>query len=165
MVADPAGPLVFSVVPTFSYPAGSFRGTVVFVRSVDGGRSRQPARTVLDAGAGWLTTGHHLAVLTGGVLLDVFALIDLRGDPRRSALQVAVAGSPDWGGTWSPPTVVADIRSVGVTDPESGDPVASGTRLQPAVSVDRSTGRVYVAWQGARFTGGQADAIALACLR
>jgi hypothetical protein len=165
IAADPAGSSVFSVVPTFSYPAGpggSFRGTVVFSRSVDGGRTWQPARTVLDAGAGWLTTGHQLAVLPGGMLLDVFTLIDVRKDPWRPALQVAVTRSSDRGGTWSPPTVVADIRSVGVTDPESGDPVAGGTRLQPAVSVDRSSGRVYVAWQDARFSGGQADAIALA---
>jgi hypothetical protein len=41
--------------------------------------------------------------------------------------------------------VVADLRSVGVTDPESGDPVASGTRWQPAVAVDATSGRVYVA--------------------
>src|SRR6266545_3066410 len=58
IAADPADPrTVYGVVPTFSYPAapdGSFRGTVVFARSLDGGRSWQPARSVLDTGAGRL---------------------------------------------------------------------------------------------------------------
>src|SRR6266508_4494274 len=165
IAADPADPrTVYGVVPTFSYPSepgGSFRGTVVFARSLDGGRSWQPARSVLDTGAGRLTTGHQLAVLPGGTLLDIFTLIDLREDPRRSAIQVAVMRSNDRGGSWSPPTVIADLRSVGVVDPETGDPVASGTRLQPAVAIDPASGRVYVAWQDARFSHGQADAIAL----
>jgi hypothetical protein len=166
IAADPANPrAVYAVVPTFSYlsgPGGSFRGTVVFARSRNGGRSWQPPRTVLDTGDGRLTTGHQLAVLPGGTLLDVFTLIDLRTDPQRPALQVAVMRSGDRGDSWSPPTVIADLRSAGITDPESGDPVASGTRLQPAMAVDAASGRVHVAWQDARFSQGQADAIALA---
>ena len=166
--ADPADPImVYGVVPTFSYPSdpsepgGSFRGTVVFARSLDGGRSWQPARSILDTGAGRLTTGHQLAVLPDRTLLDLFTLIDLRENPRRPALQVAVMRSTDRGATWSPPTVVADIRSVGITDPGTADPVAGGTRLQPALAVDPASGRVYVAWQDSRFSHGQADAIAL----
>jgi hypothetical protein len=166
IAADSADPRpVYAVVPTFSYPSepgGAFHGTVVFARSLNGGRSWQPARTVLETGAGLLTTGHQLAVLPGGALLDTFTLIDLRQDPQRPALQVAAMRSYDRGATWSPPTVVADLRSVGVTDPETGDPVAGGTRFQPAVAVDRTTRQVYVAWQDARFNQGQADAIALA---
>jgi hypothetical protein len=166
IVADPADPRpVYAVVPTFSYPSGpggSFRGTLVFARSLDAGNSWQPARSVLDTGAGLLTTGHQLTVLPGGPLLDIFTLIDLRGDPQRPALQVAVMRSTDRGDSWSPPTVIADIWSVGVSDPETGDLVAGGTRVQPAMAVDPISGRVYVAWQDARFTRGKADAIALA---
>jgi hypothetical protein len=166
IAADPADPgPVYAVVPRFFYPSGpggSFRGTVVFARSRNGGRSWQPARTVLDAGADRVTTGHQLAVLPDGILLDVFTLIDLREDPQRPSLQVAMVRSEDRGGSWSPPTVIADLRSVGVVDPESGDLVASGTRLHPALAVDPASGRVYVSWQDARFSQGQADAIALA---
>jgi hypothetical protein len=166
IAADPADPrAVYAVVPTFSSPSGpggSFRGTVVFARSRNGGRSWQPPRTVLDTGDGRLTTGHQLAVLPGGTLLDVFVLIDLRTDPQRPALQVAVTRSGDRGDSWSPLTVIADLQSAGITDPETGDPVASGTRLQPAMAVDAASGRVHVAWQDARFSQGQADAIALA---
>jgi hypothetical protein len=166
IAADPANPrAVYAVVPRFFYPSepgGSFRGTVVFARSRNGGRSWQPPRTVLDTGAGRLTTGHQLVVLPDGALLDVFTLLDLGADPQRPAQQVAAMRSNDWGGSWSPPTVIADLRSVGVSDPETGDPVAGGTRFQPAVAVDAASGRVYVAWQDARFSQGQADAIALA---
>ena len=69
--------------------------------------------------------------------------------------------STDRGRTWSQPAIAAELGSVGVNDPESGDPVASGTRLQPAVAVDPAEVRVFVAWQDARFSQGQADAIAL----
>src|SRR6266511_737805 len=166
IAADPAYPrTVYGVVPTFSSPSqpgGSFRGTVIVARSLDGGTSWQPPRDVLDTGADRLTTGHQLAVLPDGTLLDVLVLIDLSQDPRQPTLQVAVLRSNDRGGSWSPPTVIADLRSAGVTDPETGDPVASGTRLQPAVAVDPASGRVHVAWQDARFSHGQADAIALA---
>jgi hypothetical protein len=169
IAAAPANPrAVYAVVPTFSYPSGpggSFRGTVSFARSRNGGRSWQPPRSILDTGADRLTTGHQLAVLPGGTLLDVFTLIDLRTDPQRPALQVAMMRSSDRGGSWSPPTVIADLRSLGVADPESGDPVASGTRLQPALAVDPASGRVLVAWQDARFSHGQADAIALSWSR
>jgi hypothetical protein len=169
IVTDPADPRpVYAVVPRFFYPSGpggSFGGTVVFVRSLNGGRSWQPPRSILDTGADRLTTGHQLAALPGGTLLDVFTLIDLGTDPQRPALQVAIMRSDDRGGSWSPPTVIADLRSVGVTDPESGDPVASGTRFQPAVALDPASGRVVVAWQDARFSRGQADAIALSWSR
>lgn len=166
IAADPADPRpVYAVVPAFFYPSGpggSFHGTVVFARSPNGGRSWQPARTVLDTGAGLLTTGHQLRVLPGGTLLDIFTLIDVREDPQPPVLRVAVMRSSDRGDSWSPPAVISDIRSVGITDPETGDPVSSGTRFQPAVAVDPTTGRVYVAWQDARFSQGQADAIAVA---
>jgi hypothetical protein len=161
--ADPRS--VYAVVPTFSYPdgpGGSFRGTVVVARSRNGGRSWQPPRSVWAAGAGWLTTGHQLVVLPEGTLLDVFVLLDLRSDPQRPALQVGVLRSGDRGGGWSPLTVIAELRSVGVTDLEGGDPVAGGTRFRPAVAVDSASGRVLVAWQDARFSQGQADVIALA---
>jgi hypothetical protein len=85
IAADPANPrMVYAVVPRFFYPSepgGSFRGTVVFARSRNGGSSWQPPRTVLDTGAGRLTTGHQLVVLPGGALLDVFTLLDLGADP------------------------------------------------------------------------------------
>src|SRR6266542_2885981 len=48
---DPANPrLVYGVVPTFSYPSeagGSFRGTVVVARSLDGGSRCQLAKSVV----------------------------------------------------------------------------------------------------------------------
>jgi hypothetical protein len=138
---------------------------VVFARSRDGGSSWLPARSILDTGADRLTTGHQLVVLPGGSLLDVFTLIGLHTDPQQPELQVAMMRSDDRGDSWSRPTGIAELRSVGVVDPESGVPVASGTRLQPAVAVDAASGRAFVAWQDARFSRGQADAIALSWSR
>jgi hypothetical protein len=169
IATDPADPrTVYAVVPRFFYPSepsGSFRGVVAFARSRNGGSSWQPARSILDTGAGRVSTGHQLVVLPDGTLLDVFTLIDLGTDPQQPALQVAVMRSEDRGGSWSPPMVIADLRSVGVTDPETGDPVASGTRLHPALAVDPAGEQVFVAWQDARFSHGQVDAVALSWSR
>src|SRR6266508_597428 len=91
IAADPADPrLVYGVVPTFSYPSeagGSFRGTVVVARSLDGGSRWQPARSVLDSGR------VHVAWQ----------------DARFSHGQadaIALAFSPDDGTTWTTPAKV-----------------------------------------------------------
>lgn len=154
---------VYAAAALFSYPdaaGGQFRGRVTVARSRDGGRSWS-AGVALDTGDGGLTTGHQLAVLPDHTVVDVFTAIDVRTDPQHPVLHIAEIRSRDGGRTWSAPDTVADLNSVGVTDPDSGDAVAGGTRLQPAVAVDPSTGRVFIAWQDARFGGGRVDAIAL----
>jgi len=98
----------------------------VFARSLNGARSWQPARPILDTGAGLLTTGHQLAVPRR--LLDIFTLIDLRQDPQRPTLPVAVMRSTDRGASWSPPAVVADTGVGGHHRPRTGDPLTGGTR-------------------------------------
>jgi hypothetical protein len=160
--ADPRH--VYGLVPFFGYPdgpGGEFRGTVAFARSEDGGATWSSAWQLPDMGDGWLSTGHQLSVLGDGTLVDVFTLLDLRQDPQRPRVYIAAIRSHDRGETWTEPTTIAETRSVGVRDPENSDLVASGTRYQPAVTVDRRAYRLFVAWQDPRFNDGQADAIAL----
>jgi hypothetical protein len=47
-----------------------------------------------------------------------------------------------------------------VCDPDSGDPVRAGTNL-PDIAVDPDTGRVYVVWADARFSGGRTTDVVL----
>jgi hypothetical protein len=76
-------------------------------------------------------------------------------------LHVALLRSTNRGTTWSrSPIVVSRLGTIGVTDPESGDPVRTGDII-PDVAVDPASGRLYAVWQDARFNGGAADAIAL----
>jgi hypothetical protein len=93
-------------------------------------------------------------------LLDVFTLTTAPGT-HAMRRQVAAMRSTDGGVTWSSPLIVADLRAVATTDPESGAPVNQGSAQLTAVVVDRVQGRVYVVWQDARFNGGAADGIAL----
>lgn len=167
ITADPHRPrFVYSVVPKFAEPDpdggnGAFRGALFFNRSRDGGRSWQPARKVFDAGSGRLVTGHQIVVGKDGTLINAFTLIDFRDTPRRPAKHVAVMRSTNQGRSWSKPTLVAKLRSTGTTDPQAGDPVATGSRLLTDAAVDPRSGRIHLVWQDARFHDGQADAIAL----
>ncbi|HEX6473261.1 MAG TPA: sialidase family protein [Streptosporangiaceae bacterium] len=161
ITSDPSGRRVYSVVPKFSTPTaagGSFRGQVFVNRSLDAGATWSPARKILDTGDGRLATGDQIVVLPDGTLAHLFTLIDT---PAHPVAHIAVMRSTDHGRTWSTPTIVARLGSNFVTDPETGDPVQRGSSLLADAAVDPATGRIYLAWQDARWNGGQADAIAL----
>ncbi|MGC5284678.1 sialidase family protein [Micromonospora sp. DT231] len=163
IVADPKDPArVYTVVPKIVEPdqeGEPFRGAVVFAASGDAGRTWR-ARQIYEPGENRLTTGHQIVVLPNGTLVDSFTLFDLTGE--RPTRHVAVMRSQDRGATWSPPHLVAEMRSAGVSDPQSpGDQVSSGSAALVDAAVDPASGRIYLVWQDARFSGGQADAIAL----
>ncbi|MEW2359130.1 sialidase family protein [Spirillospora sp. NPDC029432] len=163
IAADPHRPgRVHAVVPKIVEPREQrrpFGGSVVFATSDDAGRSWRP-RTTFDAGTDRLTTGHQLLVQGDGTLVNTFTLVDLSGD--RPVRHAAVMRSRDHGGTWSEPILVAEMRSAGVTDPQSPrDPVASGSAMLTDAAVAPGGDRIHLVWQDARFSGGRADAIAL----
>jgi hypothetical protein len=73
---------------------------------------------------------------------------------------VAVQQSTDGGDTWSSPTLIAALLTVGVADPNNVDPrtnkppapLRTGDIL-PMPAVDAHTGDLYVVWQDSRFSG------------
>jgi hypothetical protein len=73
---------------------------------------------------------------------------------------VAVIRSTDKGVTWSPPIVISPLRTVGVVDSKTGEPLRTGDII-PDITVDNTTGTIWVAWQDARFSGQQRDGIAV----
>ncbi len=168
--------LVFPPSERASVVAGfrsfAFRGPAWFARSVNGGSSWEQAKQIFDPGQNSQTIGNQIVVLPSGNLVDVFAL----GTQRRIAVtrprqpptfdffSAALITSSDKGATWSKATVIDRIRSIGVTDPETGDPVRTGDII-PDVAVDRSTGFLYAVWQDARFNSFKADAIAFSMSR
>jgi hypothetical protein len=144
------------------FVTASFRGPVYFARSTDGGVTWEPARKIFDPGQQNQTIGNQIVVLPNGDLVDVFDMIlnFSNASPGRG-LHVALLRSTNRGTTWSrSPIVVSRLGTIGVTDPESGDPVRTGDII-PDVAVDPASGRLYAVWQDARFNGGAADAIAL----
>ncbi|MEV1081268.1 sialidase family protein [Streptomyces sp. NPDC050211] len=162
-VADRRDPdVLYVVTPRFPSQART-RNDGWISRSTDGGRSWQPATPVVDAGDGHLVSGHRLTVLDDGTLVDVHSRVRFGEGPIASRLTLQAVRSIDGGRTWSAPVKVADQRTRWLfQDPESGEQVSHTTSLLADTAVDRRTGRIYAAWQDARFGDGDADSVALA---
>ncbi|MDP9255651.1 MAG: glycoside hydrolase, partial [Actinomycetota bacterium] len=95
-----------------------FRGPIWFSRTTDGGATWEPARPIYDPGQINQTIGNQIVVLPNGDLVDVFDLIsNFKNAHGQRGLNVAVIRSTDKGVTWSKPTIVAKLNTVGVTDP------------------------------------------------
>jgi len=77
-----------------------------------------------------------------------------------TASKLAFIKSTDDGNTWSKPQIIAAMRTVGVIDPETGEPVRTGDII-PEPAIDPATGQLYVVWQDSRFNGGHFDEVAL----
>ncbi len=164
ITADPTDKdLVYGVWTHFPAPKGkaAVQGPAFFAESNDGGATWRRARQIFDPGPNRLTTGNHIVVLPDGELVDGFTLIAVgTADQGQVQSSVAVIGSTNQGRSWSAATIVDRLQTVGTTDPETGDPVASGNLLTD-LAVDPTSGRLYLVWQDARLNPGQADAIAL----
>ena len=163
LAADPSDPrLVYSLVPTYAEPGQStsttFRGTLVFTRSTDGGRHWDASRVVYDTGPGRLTTADHIMVLPDHQLVDVFTLFT---DPARGQMSVAVIRSADYGLTWSAPVTVAPLTAAPITDRQTGRQLATFGDADTSAAIDPRTGRIYVAWQDTSWSNGAVNAIAV----
>jgi hypothetical protein len=134
----------------------SFRGPTLFTRTTDGGRTWEPPRVIFDPGVNNQTIANQIAVLPNGRLVNVFDWI-IQGQ-----LNVGVMFSDDRGRTWTEPTLLNALGTIGITDPFDGAPVRTGD-LVPDIAVDprKGTNTVYVVWQDARFAEGLRDQIAL----
>ncbi|HEV2782270.1 MAG TPA: sialidase family protein [Actinophytocola sp.] len=131
-------------------------GPTFFTRTTDGGATWEPARAIHDPGVGNSTIGNVIAVTPDGTLINLFT------EFKNGSVNVAVLHSTDKGQTWSGPTYIDGLGTVGVIDPRDGAPVRTGD-IVPAIAVDPRPGHdeVYVVWQDARFTGFQNDSIVL----
>jgi hypothetical protein len=144
-------------------------GPTMFARSTNGGVSWEAARAIVaprDFAAGpterSTTLGNRIVVLEGGALrgalVNVYTQTDVAG--RQTSRRIAAVRSLDKGATWSAPSLVGNLRSVGTLDAATGARVRDGNIL-PAIAAGPD-GTVWVAWQDARFSGGARDAIVLA---
>jgi hypothetical protein len=132
------------------------RGPTFFSRTTDGGATWEPARAIYDPGVGNQTIGNVIAVTPDGSLINLFT------EFKNNSVNLAVLRSADKGQTWTGPTYIDGLGTVGVIDPRDGAPVRSGDII-PAIAVDPRPGHdeVYVVWQDARFTGFQNDSVVL----
>lgn len=145
--------------PYANLHTAAFRGPTFFSRTVDGGQTWSPPKVIVNTPSRQQTIGNQIVVNSqNGTLYNFFNLIS---PPFKvTASKVAFVKSADGGETWTKPKIIADLRTVGVTDPETGEPVRTGDII-PEPAIDRATGQLYVTWQDSRFSGGAYDEIAL----
>jgi len=136
--------------------AFSFRGTPMFSRTTDGGLTWSTPTAMTNANL--YAQGNQIAVLPGGTLLDVQAVL-FKGSgvqPNRNAVFMAVQRSTDGGRHWSPAIKIAPL-SVAAEEAD-GRPLRVGDYL-PDIAVDRQSGAAYVTW--ADNQGGSTNKIVL----
>jgi hypothetical protein len=143
-----------------SNPANT--GPSWFTRTTDGGDSWEPPRSVYDPGADAQTIGNQIVVLPDATLVNLMTVIT-GNSTRTPVASIAVLRSPDRGGSWLAPVPVAEARFVGAVDTKSGIGIRSGSVVASiAADSTRAIGSiVYIAWEDARFSGGDHDGIAL----
>jgi hypothetical protein len=141
------------------FRSSAFRGPAWFARTTNGGTSWEAARQIYDPGQNDQTIGNQIVVLPNGTLVDIFDEIHNDNAHKQRGFSVRVMRSTNKGGTWSDAILIDQLRTIGVTDPETGDPVRTGDII-PDIAV-APNGDLYAVWQDARVNGGGADGVAL----
>lgn len=136
----------------------AFRSDIMFSRTTNGGASWESARAILKPKNLEFAIANQIVVLPNGTLVDVFANFKGSG-VNAPGVFVEVIRSTDKGVTWSNPIIIDHLRTVGVTDPDTGQAVRTGDII-PDIAVDLNNGTLYVVWQDSRFSGGAHDDIA-----
>ncbi|SOE82111.1 BNR repeat-like domain-containing protein [Caballeronia arationis] len=138
----------------------AYRGPTFISKTVNGGQTWSPPKIIVNFVASRRQTiGNQIVVdPRTGTLYNFFDLI--QPPFGVSAGKVAFIKSTDQGASWTQPQIIADLRTVGVTDPNTGEPLRTGDII-PEPAIDPSTGYLYVVWQDSRFSGGQFDEIAI----
>ncbi|MDJ0343945.1 sialidase family protein [Streptomyces sp. H10-C2] len=174
VTADPVHPGVAYQVwdriqQVASGPGAIFDGPAYLSTTRDSGRTWSKARPFVDTGAvpNSQTIGNIIvADPRTGTLYDFFewqTYSDVTATTPTD-LHFAVVHSADQGRTWSKPVTVATDTSVPEVDPNAPNDPAKALRAGsglPSAAIDPRTGELYVAYEGAEFTGGQYDAIQL----
>ena len=127
----------------------AYAGPAYFSKTTDGGKTWSQAQVIIDTKNRSQTIGNIVVVdPRNGDLYDFADLIVSPNTPiqgTRSNDQLAFVKSTDGGSTWSAPQVIAPFNSLGVIDPNTGQPMRVGDGLEEvAVGPD---GKIYVVWQ------------------
>jgi len=125
-------------------------GPTWFSRTIDGGQTWEPSRSIFDPDPGFSTINNEVVVLPDGTLLCFFVLYN-----STSSFNGFVR-SNDKGVTWTAPVLFDSVQDIGVTDVKTRLPVREGVGQY---TVDPNSGALYVVTMDARFSGGQRNGI------
>ncbi len=140
----------------------AYFGQTFVSKTTDYGRTWSTPTKVLSLGSQDQTIGNQVVIdRSTGALYDFFNLINNQSNPHdHKGNNVAFVKSTDGGATWSKPSVVAAMQSVGVSDPVNLDPRTNAAPapsrtgdIIPEPAINPLTGQLYVVWQDARFNG------------
>ncbi|MFB6807785.1 sialidase family protein [Streptomyces sp. NPDC056387] len=144
---------------------GSLDGPGYISITRDGGRTWSRARSFVDTSAvpNTQTIGHQIVVdRRTGTLYDFFDQITHTEDLSAVAeAHYAMVTSADAGATWSTPVTVARDTSVPEVDPNDPTKLLRAAATLPSPAIDPKTGTLYMAYEGADFSGGRFDSIQL----
>jgi hypothetical protein len=162
IAADPTHPgYVYAVWGTHQ------DGTTKFTRTVDGGQTWEPARTIHSPlppnDFNW---GHQIVFLPDGTLVCAFT----EGETATGQMALTLLRSSDQGQTWSgpisavvqQPLIDPTIQPLNatVTDPDTGHAVEAHPFFD-SIAVGRKSGNLYAVWLDGRFSNFQYNSIAL----
>jgi len=137
----------------------AYTGPAFFSRTVDGGKIWSTPTTIFPTAQRNQTIGNIIVVdprSGGNTLYDVTDWITQPNSTANTQESAAVVKSTDGGTTWGAPVVIAQMQTVGVRDPNTGQLIRVGDGI-PSAAIDPATGRLYVAWeQAANFKRGNA---------
>ncbi|MFJ6367375.1 sialidase family protein [Streptomyces virginiae] len=144
---------------------GSLDGPGYISVTRDGGRTWSGARRFVDTGSvpNTQTIGHQIVVdRHTGTLYDFFDRITYSEDLSTVVeARYEMVTSTDAGETWSAPVTVAEDTSVPEVDPNDPTKALRAASTLPSPAVDPKTGTLYMAYEGADFSGGEFDAVQL----
>jgi hypothetical protein len=164
LVAPPAAP------PGFQKERAYF-GPALLSKTTDYGAHWSTPKVIVGLPSQDQTIGNQIVInRQTGALYDFFNLIQNAsnsGDNR--GYNVAFIKSTDGGATWSDPSVVAAIETVGVHDPNNLNPYTNSAPapsrtgdIIPEAGINPANGRkLYVVWQDARFNNFANDEVAI----
>ncbi len=145
--------------PDAELHTAAFRGPAMFAKTTNGGLTWSSPKIIVNTASRRQTIGNQIVVdPRNGTLYDFF---DLIAPPFNiTAFKVAFVKSTDGGNTWTKPRIINNLRTVFVSDPNTGASIRTGDII-PEPTIDPASGKLYVVWQDSRFNGGHYDEVAL----
>jgi hypothetical protein len=130
-----------------------------FSKTTDWGATWSAPEQITATDAHFGDIGNEIVVNSQtGTLYDFFYRFYASSGPN----QYLVINSTDGGATWSQPSVVANDDGIIVTDPHpGGEVIRTAAQAIGQAAIDPHTGRLYFAWEDARFSGGQYQSAAI----
>ncbi len=127
----------------------AYTGPAYFSKTTDGGKTWSQAQIIINTGNRQQTIGNIVVVdPRDDTLYDFANMLMPPNTPfqgTNSNQVLAFVKSTDGGATWTQPQLIAPFNSLGVHDPNTGEPLRVGDGLEE-VTID-AAGKIYVVWE------------------